>query len=72
MTDEAGIAIGRGSALIDRNHELFVARERIDRLEGVMDWVVRVASEPGPDTHMALRRIAEEARKALTSKPTVR
>lgn len=38
---------------------------RIARLEGVMEWIVRVAAEPGPDTHMALRRIVEEARKAL-------
>lgn len=45
------------------------AREkRLELLEGALDWVIRVASDPGGNPDMALRRIAEEARKAMSAR----
>lgn len=43
------------------------AKARIERLEGVLDWIVRVALDPSLDKDMALFRIGDEARKAMTA-----
>ncbi len=37
------------------------------RLIRVLDWIVRVAGDPGAYPDMALRRIVEEGRKAMSA-----
>lgn len=60
MTDPTQVAIHRGSTLIDRNHELFLARERISDLEAIvrqqksmLDEIAEAAGFDLADTYSA-------------------
>ena len=69
MTDHADTAIERGSALIDRNTELFLANERIKKLEYALRIIALQAHEVVLDEPVDWRDVANTfvgvARNAL-------